>query len=58
MKKGGALWKKKGKATKEFLFGTLDMGVLGEISVMIFPHDRPDKGEKEPDFTICLPTKE
>jgi len=56
MKKVGALWKKTGKGDKEFLSGTVDLGVLGEIPVMIFPNDRPDKGEKEPDFTICLPS--
>ena len=55
MKKVGALWTKTGKGEQEFLSGTLDLGTLGEVSVMIFPNNRPDKGEKEPDYTIVLP---
>ena len=54
MKKVGALWTKTGKGDKEFFSGTVDLGVLGKTSVMIFPNDRKGK-DNEPDYTICLP---
>ena len=55
MKTVGALWRKTGKGNKRFLSGTLDLGAMGEISVMIFPNDRKDKKDRDPDFTICMP---
>lgn len=52
LKKVGVLWKKEAKNNKEYMTGTLDLGVLGETRIMIFANDK--KEDKHPDYTISL----
>ncbi|MDQ5987357.1 MAG: hypothetical protein CSYNP_03097 [Syntrophus sp. SKADARSKE-3] len=53
LKKIGALWKKEDKNGNEYFSGNLDLGVLGNVSLAIFPNKNKE-GEKQPDFTINL----
>ncbi len=53
LKKVGALWKKQDKNTGEFLSGMLDLGILGQARLMVFPN-RFKKAENQPDATIQL----
>ena len=53
LKKVGVLWKKKDKNDKEFYSGVLDAGVLGHITVMVFPNSFKEN-EDQPDATINL----
>lgn len=53
MKRVGALWIKQGK-DGEFYSGTLELGALGDVNVMVFPNTRKEK-DTEPDFAVCLP---
>ena len=47
-------WKKKDKNEKEFLSGSLDLGVLGTVSLAIFQNNKTD--DNQPDCTIHLMT--
>jgi len=52
----GALWvkeyTKEGEA-KKMLSGTIDLGVMGEVDIAIFPNDQK-KEAKHPDYRIIL----
>ncbi len=52
LKKIGVLWKKKDKHEKEYLSGSLDLGVLGKVSLAIFQNNKSD--DMQPDCTIHL----
>lgn len=51
LKPVGALWTKDGKKGK-FLSGTLDLGVLGKATIMIFPNEK--KENNQPDYRMYL----
>jgi uncharacterized protein (DUF736 family) len=54
----GALWVKeytKDGEAKKMLSGTLDLGAMGEIDIVIFPNDQK-KETKHPDYRIVLGT--
>lgn len=53
LKKIGALWKKSDKHGKDYLCGTLDLGVLGKVQVAVFQTTEKN-GENSPDATIHL----
>ncbi len=53
LKKIGALWSKEDKNKKPYLSGTLDLGVLGEVQIMIFQNKHKEE-ENQPDATISL----
>lgn len=52
-KKIGLLWSKKDKNENPFYSGILDLGILGQVSVMIFPNQRKETPE-QPDASIQL----
>ena len=52
LKRIGALWTKTDKNKKEYMSGTLEMGALGHINVMIFPNEKQE--ENHPDHSVCL----
>ena len=52
LKKIGALWTKESKKGGEFLSGTLDLGVLGEVRIMVFKNEKTE--ENHPDYTVQL----
>lgn len=54
LKKIGALWKKTDKNKQVFYAGNLDLGVLGTVSLAIFPNK--NKEGNQPDFSINLLT--
>jgi len=52
----GALWVKeytKDGEAKKMLSGTLDLGIMGEVDIAIFPNDQK-KEPKHPDYRIVL----
>ncbi|MBI5666271.1 MAG: hypothetical protein HZC49_14440 [Nitrospirae bacterium] len=52
----GALWVKeytKDGEAKKMLSGTIDLGVMGEVDIAIFPNDQK-KEAKHPDYRIIL----
>jgi hypothetical protein len=57
-KRIGALWRKsaKGADKKDFLSGTIDLGVLGEVNIMVFENEKPEKNQ--PHYTIHVPIEE
>jgi len=60
MKEIGALWVKeyeKDGRKQKMLSGRLDLGVFGEVDVVIFPNSGK-KEEKHPDYKIYLSKKE
>ncbi len=55
----GALWRKsakKGTDKKDFFSGTIDLGVLGEVNIMVFENEKTEKNQ--PDYTIHVPVEE
>jgi uncharacterized protein (DUF736 family) len=52
MKTVGALWKKEKENGKPFLSGKIDLGVLGEIDIAVFPNEKQKEGQ--PQYRICL----
>jgi uncharacterized protein (DUF736 family) len=52
LKRIGALWNKKDKNNKDYMSGTVEMGALGHISVMVFPNEKQE--ENHPDYSVCL----
>ena len=53
LKRIGALWNKKSEKTgKSYMSGTLEMGALGHINVMVFPNEKAE--ENHPDHTVHL----
>jgi hypothetical protein len=52
LKKIGVLWKKKDKMDRDFLSGTLDLGVLGTVQLLIFQNNKIF--DDQPDCTIHL----
>ena len=50
LKQIGALWLKEDKNQHPYKAGTLDLGALGHISVMVFP--TKDKTGNMPDYQI------
>jgi hypothetical protein len=57
LKRIGALWKKKDKKGKDYFSGTIELGALGEIRVMVFENE-PKQEQNHPDWTIHLATDE
>jgi len=58
LKKVGALWKKSDKKGQNYLSGSLDLGALGEATIMVFKNEK--SGKNQPDYTVhlVLPEKE
>ena len=56
LKRVGVLWKKTDKKNREYFSGNIDMGVMGEVPIMIFENEKAE--EKHPDYTIHLVTEE
>jgi uncharacterized protein (DUF736 family) len=54
LKKVGSLWSQKSKEGKEYMSGSLDLGVGGEARVMVFANQK--KEGKQPDYTISIAT--
>jgi len=54
LKRVGALWNKTDKKQKDYMSGTMDLGALGAINVMIFQNDKVE--ENHPDWAIHLLT--
>ena len=54
LKRIGALWNKKDKNKREYLSGSVDLGMLGEARIMIFPNEKTE--ENHPDWAINLAT--
>jgi uncharacterized protein (DUF736 family) len=54
LKRVGALWNKTDKKKKDYMSGTMDLGALGAINVMIFQNEKAE--ENHPDWTIHLVT--
>ena len=52
LKRIGALWEKTDKKGRDYLSGTIDLGVLGEMNIMIFQNDKVE--EHHPDWAIHL----
>jgi uncharacterized protein (DUF736 family) len=52
LKRIGALWTKTDKNKKNYMSGTVEMGALGHINVMIFPNEKQE--ENHPDYSVCL----
>lgn len=52
LKRIGALWTKKDKKGKDFMSGSVEMGALGHINVMIFQNEKAE--ENHPDYTVHL----
>ncbi|WP_319526189.1 hypothetical protein [uncultured Desulfosarcina sp.] len=52
LKKIGVLWQKKDKNEKDFLSGSIDAGLLGEVKIMIFKNEKAD--DNQPHFTVHL----
>ncbi|NQU80559.1 MAG: hypothetical protein HQ543_03470 [Bacteroidetes bacterium] len=52
LKSVGALWKKEGKKGV-YMTGTIDAGILGQLSIAVFPITDKEN-EKSPDAQICL----
>jgi uncharacterized protein (DUF736 family) len=52
LKRVGALWGKKDKNKKEYLSGTIDLGGLGEMKIMVFKNEKEE--ENHPDWVIQL----
>ena len=57
-KQVGALWKHTAKQgdTGVFLSGTLDLGVLGEVPIVVFKNTRKTK-DNQPDYRIVLSSR-
>ena len=53
LKKIGALWKKSDKHGKDYLAGTLDLGVLGKVQIAVF-QTTEKQNEQGPDATIHM----
>jgi uncharacterized protein (DUF736 family) len=53
LKRIGALWNKEDKNNQPYFSGTLDLGVLGEAQIMIFPNKRKEE-DNHPDAIISL----
>ena len=52
LKRIGALWGKTDKNKKEYLSGSIDLGGLGEMKIMVFQNDKED--DNHPDWIIQL----
>jgi uncharacterized protein (DUF736 family) len=51
----GALWRRAARQgdTGEYLKGNLDLGALGQVSIVVFQNNRKQK-DNEPDYRIVL----
>jgi uncharacterized protein (DUF736 family) len=56
LKRIGALWTKKNKKGEDFMSGTVEMGALGHINVMVFQNEKQE--ENHPDYTVHLVTED
>ena len=54
LKKIGALWNKEDKNNQPYFSGTLDLGVLGEAQIMVFPNKHKEEENHHPDAVISL----
>ncbi len=54
LKKIGVLWKGEDKNGQAFLSGTLDMGVLGKVNLMVFKNKYQDKEKNQPEYIINM----
>lgn len=54
LKKIGVLWKNEDKHGQTFLSGTLDMGVLGKVNLLVFKNKFQDKEKNQPEYTINM----
>lgn len=58
-KQVGALWRHEkkaegGEAATVFLTGVIDLGIHGEIPIVVFKNDKKKDGSKQPDYRILL----
>ena len=54
----GALWRHQKEGVGSFLSGTLDMGALGSVPIVIFQNQRKEEGSNQPDYRIMLSRRE
>ena len=54
LKRIGALWNKKDKKKREYMSGTVDLGMLGEARIMVFANEKTE--DNHPDWVISLAT--
>ena len=52
LKRIGALWNKTDKKGQDYMSGTLEMGALGHINIMIFQNEKAE--ENHPDWSVQL----
>ena len=52
LKRIGALWAKTDKNKKDYFSGTIDLGGLGEMKIMVFKNEKVE--ENHPDWVIQL----
>lgn len=51
-KKCGALWNKSDKNGEDYLAGEINVGILGQLPVFIFPNEKTE--ERHPDWSINI----
>ncbi len=56
LKRIGALWNKEDKNKQPYFSGTLDLGVLGEAQIIVFPSKHKEE-ENHPDAVISSVVK-